>query len=31
MNRRLFFNSLLIGFGGASIVKERGYAIKKKK
>ena len=30
MNRRLFFNRLLIGFGSASIVKERGYAIKKK-
>jgi len=30
MNRRLFFNRLLIGFGSASIVKERGYALKKK-
>ena len=30
MNRRLFFNSLLIGVGGASILKERAYANKKK-
>ena len=30
MNRRLFFNSLLIGVGAASILKERAYANKKK-
>ena len=29
MNRRLFFNSLLIGVGAASILKERAYANKK--
>jgi len=31
MNRRLFFNRLLIGVGAASIVKEKAYANKKKK
>jgi len=30
MDRRLFFNSLLIGVGAASIVKEQAYASKKK-
>ena len=30
MDRRLFFNSLLIGVGAASIVKEQTYASKKK-
>ena len=31
MNRRLFFNRLLIGVGSASIVTERTYANKKNK